>query len=245
MRSKDQILLEQAYLNVVLNENNVDLNTVPSDEEIQSYLNQWVKQWNEWPNSIYKNDPEYAKRFTLESIKDFFNVIVQERDRVNDLRKEDNDNKFAEYTIFDVINGIYSDDYKDKHGIRSTLNPSRGLVDAAVEYISSSYTSEEDLKAKRERNQAQEQEYEFGSKLAEEIKNYIKSNPNNIEGIISIVVNKFGEFFKKYPRGDSHALYDLSSMLESILERNGLDQEDITYILDKLRKMDNLKYMQF
>lgn len=240
MKSKDQILLENVYLNVLLEENGIKLDEVPSDGEIESYLNQWVKHWNAYPDSIYKKDPNYAKLFTLESIKSFFDMAVEERDRINKMYEEEPVQGFDRVTLFDVLNGMYSDMYKDRHGIRGRLNPQHGLVAGIVQYISEWYRSEEEIEQSARREEESEKAKESALKVKNEIVDYVKSNPNNIEGIISIIANKYAEFDKIYPDTDFDGeLYEFAYDLSDFLRQNTrLEQDEIEYILNALKKMN-------
>jgi hypothetical protein len=104
--------LEEAYKKVYLKEEEekYNMDEVPSDQEMERALEKYYQE-HENPDELTK------KLFTLKSLKSFFEEMKQTRDSWNSAYPKD-----RKTTIADAINSIYSDTYKDVHGIRMTPN---------------------------------------------------------------------------------------------------------------------------
>lgn len=108
-----------------------DQDEIPSDQEIQAFLDKYTKGLSR------EADPEYLKLFTLKSFKSFFQALKAQADEYNKY-VEENPTQWnkdePKMTIGGVLNGSYSDLSKEINGFRDR-NISNDLLEMAARYM--------------------------------------------------------------------------------------------------------------
>jgi len=151
MKDRDLNLLQEAYTKVYLKEE-YNIDEVPSDQEMEQALQKYYSRDG-------RNPDEFTKKiFNLKSLKSFFEQMKLSRDDWNSSYPD------SKSTIASEINGLYSDLYKETHGIRMNAGTHYGnhpLIDMAFSYFEL-HSQEE-----RYRQQEEKEKQEFKQKRQE------------------------------------------------------------------------------
>jgi hypothetical protein len=151
MKDKDLNLLQEAYTKVHLKEE-YNMDEVPSDQEMEQALQKYYNQKD------IKHDEFTKKIFNLKSLKSFLEQMKSSRDEWNSSYPD------TKSTIASEINSLYSDSYKETHGIRMNAGTHYGnhpLIDMAFSYFSL-YIGDQ-----RKEQQRQKEREEFKQKRQE------------------------------------------------------------------------------